>query len=81
MQRALVLAVILTSSIGFAQAQRNYIRDNSDWWSLLREDSGPEIEPKAKNLDTANFTIAGVELSGTQFKCRGNNGDNCNLKI
>lgn len=59
------LFLILPLITAAANAQR--IDDNSDWWSLLKEDNGPEIKPKHEALN-ANFGIAGVSLGEKQFE-------------
>jgi hypothetical protein len=42
--------------------------DNSDWWSVLKDDSvGPVVKPKKQALSPRNFQIAGIDL-GTDFQ-------------
>ncbi|HUJ30492.1 MAG TPA: hypothetical protein VLY23_04385 [Candidatus Acidoferrum sp.] len=42
-----------------------YMKDNSDWWSILNEDHGwPKIDPVAKKVTAANLEILGIRLDG-----------------
>lgn len=54
-----------------AHAQRNYLRDSSDWWSLIRREEVPAdiptIQRTNKPIDAANFEIAGIAIGANQF--------------
>jgi hypothetical protein len=43
--------------------------DNSDWWSILKDDSvpGPEVKPGKQPLPGTNFRLAGLKL-GSDFE-------------
>jgi len=61
--------LILTLIATVANGQPTRIEDDSDWWSIQREDNGPEVEPKHKSISALNFQIAGVSLGEKQFHC------------
>jgi hypothetical protein len=57
-------ALLLQSPVG----QGVRLEDNSDWWSIIRQDSwGEGIKPSNQAIDEANFRILGIELGG-QFE-------------
>jgi len=60
------LILILISTVVNAQSVR--FNDDSDWWSILREDNGFEVKPKPTALDDLSFQIAGVSLGEKQFQ-------------
>ena len=60
--------LILTLIATVANGQPTRIEDDSDWWSIQREDNGPEVEPKHKSISALNFQIAGVSLGEKQFE-------------
>jgi hypothetical protein len=63
------LLLAVTSSVALAHAQDTRFEDRSDWWSILNEGfQGPKVKPGNKDLHKGNFQIAGVALSGDQFK-------------
>lgn len=59
----LLLLFALASRLALAQHM-----DNSDWWSLLREDTPREVKPSNKDLDERNFRIAGISLDSKMFE-------------
>jgi hypothetical protein len=62
MKRLAIVFLIL--SAGYAQ-HPNHIRleDNSDWWSLMKDDTfGAGVKPSDKLLNDADLTIAGIRL-------------------
>src|SRR5215470_9923460 len=58
--RLIILLIVVTMS--YAQ-QPDHVRleDNSDWWSIGKDDN-PGTEPQKKLLDDADLTIAGIRL-------------------
>ena len=69
--RKIFIAILLSSASILAQAQRNYLHDSSDWWSLIRREEVPAEIPTIprsnKPIEEANFEIAGVLLGENQF--------------
>ncbi len=69
--RKFFLAILLSRAPLLAQAQRNYLQDNSDWWSLIRREAVPTeiptIQRSNKPIDEANFRIAGISIAENQF--------------
>ena len=62
----LLMSVLL---VGVCHAQGTRVNDNSDWWSILKEDPhGPQIKPNNKPLNEGSFRILGVTLSEKQFE-------------
>ena len=52
-----------------AKIQSSRFEDRSDWWSILNEGfASPETTPQEKESNDSNFQIAGVALTGHQFK-------------
>jgi hypothetical protein len=69
--RPIILALTLIAWTGSGQ----YIKDNSDWWSLIRENGQLEGQvercstPRNERPSGANFVIAGVDLEhGEAFR-------------
>src|SRR4051812_48283955 len=61
-----LLAVFVLLLLSHSQSQQpNHVRleDNSDWWSLMKDDTvGMHIRPHATLLRNADLTIAGIRL-------------------
>jgi len=52
----------------FGQAQ-DRLRDDSDWWSVLRRDpSSPVVKPRDVAIPESNFELSGVVLGPKQFE-------------
>jgi len=71
----ILFAVIVGSVLSLAQPVGTVpINDNSDWWSIIRNDSTDKgLKPQRRNVDESNFHILGVvvgsdELEGIQRK-------------
>jgi hypothetical protein len=68
-QRVIILALTLIAWTGFGSLQ--CIADDSDWWSLIRQETAgqePPSElrcstPKKERPSGANFVVAGVDLN------------------
>ena len=53
----------------FCQSQTIRLNDNSDWWSILKdEDHAPGLKPNASLLSEGNFQVLGVTLGEKQFE-------------
>lgn len=62
-----VLAFVLLPIVCHAQKVR--LNDNSDWWSILKnEDQTSGLKPGDKLLDDRNFRILGVAAGENQFE-------------
>jgi hypothetical protein len=62
----LLISILLVAG---CHAQATRVNDNSDWWSILKEDPhGPQIKPNDRPLDERSFQILGVSLSEKQFE-------------
>lgn len=71
MRRPLLLALsaLLLCSAALAQRMMDHATsagDNSDWWSLTRDNTGRNIEPQKRVPTAANFSILGVALGDYQ---------------
>jgi hypothetical protein len=60
--RAAVLALTILAWMGLCSGQTTY--DDSDWWSLIRQDKPDACSkaPSKEKPDGANFVVAGVDL-------------------
>ncbi len=61
---ASLLIFLTTASISFSQSNFDRKADyDSDWWSIIRENSNPEnLKPEQKDTAGSNFKIVGVTL-------------------
>ena len=58
-----LLVSLLVLQVHSQQFPTNHTVDNSDWWSLVRDDSRLEkLNPQAEEIAASNFEIAGVTL-------------------
>jgi hypothetical protein len=65
MRAAIVfLLVLVAASASFAQSRDTVaVNDNSDWWSIIRDNSaGETLRPRAQDVPAANFRILGITL-------------------
>lgn len=70
MTKIFIWAMILCATLAAnCDAQGIRLKDNSDWWSLIREDPhAPEIKPGNAPVDEKNFEILGIPLGENQFQ-------------
>src|SRR5258706_1970442 len=62
-----ILAVCISICTNL-DAQTFRVEDNSDWWSINREQySGLPVKPRRKQFDTRNFKILGLSLDTLDF--------------
>jgi hypothetical protein len=62
----LLISILLAA---ICQAQGKPVNNDSDWWSILKEDShGPQIKPNNSPLDERSSQILGVTLGEKQFE-------------
>src|SRR5712671_1756745 len=62
-----ILAVCISICTNL-DAQTFRLEDNSDWWSINREQySGLPVKPRRKQFDTRNFKILGLSLDTLNF--------------
>lgn len=56
------LIALLAVTLSFAQSDTNFrIYDDSDWWSIIRENSSDEVlKPQHQDVDESNFQVLGV---------------------
>ena len=68
MKRYLLLLCFCTL-LASSQDRPGYVRDNSDWWSILKNDNwGVEIQPLPEQINPKNFEIGSVALGPQQFE-------------
>lgn len=64
---ALLIAVLFSSQVLMSASQNTseiYLRDNSDWWSVLRKPDSQEVVSSQKGEPSAsNFEILGIKLN------------------
>jgi len=62
-----LLALLLVPQAHSQQFSTTHTDDNSDWWSLLRDDSPlAKLSPQPQEIEASNFEIAGVTLDYDQ---------------
>jgi hypothetical protein len=63
--RLLTVWILISTNLN---AQTFRLEDNSDWWSINREqDTGLPVKPLQKHFDTRNFKIFGLSLDTLDF--------------
>jgi len=71
MMRATALLLALFSTVvSFAQTRETTrVNDDSDWWSIIRENSTDEtLQPQAQDVPAANFQILGVVVGSDNLE-------------
>jgi hypothetical protein len=67
---AMILVLLLLATVAPAQAGKPIrIDENSDWWSVIREnDSDEDLKPQDLDIDASNFRVLGITVGSDDLE-------------